>query len=417
VTDPLTIVRSVHFAATVLTVGTVGFLALVAEPADTKGRASFVALHRQLTLLIWLALAVAILSGAAWLGLLASDILGVPFVDIYLHGGAWPVLFDTRFGLVWCARLALALLIGLLILQPATRAFQLAAALALIASLALVGHAGATPGMAGNFHLISDMVHLLAAGAWLGGLPAFALLLWRTRRMAGPTWHDFVIRAIRRFSVLGILSVGALLVSGLINSWNLLSSPRDLVATDYGRLVALKIALFAAMVAIAAVNRLYLTPRLPEPGSLRNLQRNSLIEVCLGLCVLLFVGILGTLPPTAHVHPTPADISPDAAFAHIHLPEVMADVTVSPGRVGRAEVSIRVMREDFSRFLAKEVRLALEPPTQSNQIEQDAVEQADGSWLVNDIPLGEAGIWTVRVIVTPKRGQPIALDAPIVVDR
>jgi len=265
VTDPLILVRSVHFAATVLTVGTVGFLALVAEPADTKVQAGFAALRRQLNLLIWLALAVAILSGAAWLVLLASDILGAPLVDIYLHGGAWPVLFDTRFGLVWCARLALALLLALLILSPSTRGFQLAAALALIASPALVGHAGATPGMAGNFHLISDMVHLLAAGAWLGGLPAFALLLWRTRRMAEPTWHDFVIRVTRRFSVLGILSVGALLVSGLINSWNLLGGPRDLVTTDYGRLIALKIALFAAMVAIATVNRFYLTPRLPEP--------------------------------------------------------------------------------------------------------------------------------------------------------
>jgi putative copper resistance protein D len=142
VTDPLTLVRSVHFAATVLTVGTVGFLALVAEPADTKGRAGFAALRRQLNLLIWLALAVAILSGAAWLVLLASDILGAPIVDVCLHGGAWPVLLDTRFGLVWCARLALVLLLGLLILWPATRAFQLAAALALIASLAVVGQRG-----------------------------------------------------------------------------------------------------------------------------------------------------------------------------------------------------------------------------------------------------------------------------------
>jgi copper resistance protein D len=328
------------------------------------------------------------------------------------------VLFDTRFGLVWCARLVLALLLGLLILWPATRAFQLAAALALIASPALVGQAGATPGTAGNFHLISDMVHLLAAGAWLGGLPAFALLLWRTRRMAEPTWHDFVIRVTRRFSVLGILSVGALLTSGLINSWNLLSSPRDLVATDYGRLIALKIGLFAAMVAIATVNRFYLTPRLPEPGSFRSLQRNSLGEVCLGLCVLFFVGVLGTLPPTAHVHATPVDIPPDAAFAHIHDLEAMADVTITPGRVGRAEVSIRVVREDFSRFPARDVRLVLEPPSPANQtLEQNAIEQADGSWLVNDITLGKPGIWTVRVIVVPKKGQPIALDAPIVVER
>jgi putative copper export protein len=79
-------------------------------------------------------------------------------------------------------------------------------------------------------------------------------LLWQARRTAEPAWYDFTIRATRRFSVVGILSVGALLASGLINSWNLLSGPRDLVISDYGRLVALKIGLFAAMVGIAAVN-------------------------------------------------------------------------------------------------------------------------------------------------------------------
>jgi copper resistance protein D len=418
VTDPLTLVRSVHFAATVLVVGTVGFLALVAEPAATKGQAGFAALCRQLNLLIYLALAVAILSGAAWLVLLASDILGVPLVDICLHGGAWPVLFDTRFGLVWCARFALALLLGLLMLWPVARRLQLAAASALAALPALVGHAGATPGTAGNFHLISDMVHLLAAGAWLGGLPAFALLLWRRRRMAEPIWHDFVIRVTRRFSVVGILSVGALLTSGLINSWNLLGGPRDLVTTDYGRLVALKIALFAAMVAIAAVNRLYLTPRLPDPAAQRALERNSLAEICLGLCVLLCVGVLGTLPPAAHKHGAPEDIPSDAAFVHIHTPEAMADVIVDPGRVGQVKVRIRVLLDDFSEFPTNEVELRLDPPNPGPlPVYHTAVRQPDGTWEVDRIDLSQAGNWTVKVFVSSTSSEnPIVLDAPVVIE-
>ena len=220
-----------HFSATLLAGGTIGLLVLIAEPAGTKARADFVALRHQLTVLIWLALAVAILSGVAWLVLLASDILGASIAEVWLHGGAWPVLFDTRFGQVWCARLLLALLLGLLMLRPAIGRFQLAAAAALIALPALIGHAGATPGIAGDTHLVSDMVHLLAAGAWLGGLPAFALLLWQTHRRAEATRLNFVIQAARRFSVVGILSVSALLASGLINSWNLLSGPRDPVTT------------------------------------------------------------------------------------------------------------------------------------------------------------------------------------------
>ena len=416
IADPLILARGVHIAATLLACGTIAYAVIIAEPAGAKVRASFAALRHQLTVLTWFALALTILSGAAWLVLLASDILGASITDVCLHGGAWPVLFDTRFGLVWCVRLVLALLLGVLICQPATRGLQLAAAAALIALPALVGHAGASPGMAGNFHLVSDMVHLLAAGAWLGGLPAFALLLARAR--SEPGWDDVAVTATRRFSVVGILSVGGLLASGLTNSWYLLSGPRDLVTTDYGRLVALKIGLFAAMVTLAAVNRFYLTPRLPERSALRALLRNSIAEIGLGLCVVLFVAILGTLPPAAHIHPTPADIPPNAAFVHIHAPEAMADVTVDPGRAGTAQVTIRVVREDFSRFPAKVVRLVLEPPTPgSRKLERDAIEQSDGSWGVNGIPLAEFGIWTVRVIVTPSKGEPIPLDAPIVIER
>jgi putative copper resistance protein D len=411
--DPLILVRGIHFAATLLVAGTIVFMSMIAEPALSKGWVA--TLYRQLTLLVWLALAVAVLSGAVWLALLASDILGTSNADVY---GAWPVLTDTRFGLVWCIRLALALLLALLLPRPARRWLQITIAAAFLALPALVGHAGATPGLAGDLHLISDMLHLLAAGAWLGGLPALAFLLWRAPRGPGRDRGAFMVRVVDRFSRLGVVSVGILLTSGLVNSWSLLNGPRDLIASDYGRLVALKIVLFGAMVTIAAVNKFYLTPRLPKPAALRSLRHNSLAEIGLGLCVLLFVGILGTLPPAAHVHAASTGIPPDAAFVHIHTSEVMADVTIEPGRAGRTDVTIRVSREDFSNYPAKDVRLAIDPPIAGGQtIERTAVEQPDGSWLVNDLTLAPSGVWTTRVIVRPATGEPIVLDAPVVIDR
>ena len=72
--------------------------------------------------------------------------------------------------------------------------------------------------------------------------------------------------------------------------------------TDYGRLLLLKIGLFAAMLGIAAVNRFHLTPQLGARGISRSLARNSLAETGLGLCVLLFVGALGTMAPPRHDH-------------------------------------------------------------------------------------------------------------------
>lgn len=417
--DPLIVVRGAHFAATLIASGTIAFMVLVTEPAIRAGApADFAVLRRRLIALIWFALAVTILSGAVWLAFLASDILGASLTDICFHGGAWPILTDTRFGLVWCARLALALLLGLSMLWPAVRALQLVAAAVLVALLAWVGHAGAAPGIGGNFHLASDALHLLAAGAWLGGLPAFALLLSQTHLSAERTWYEFAIRATQRFSIVGLLSVGALLSSGIINSWYLLGSPRDLLTTEYGRLVAFKIGLFAAMVLIASVNRFYLTPRLPQPSALRVLQRNSLVETGLGLCVLFFAAMLGTLQPTAHVHGVPFSVPPDAAFVHIHGSEAMADVTIDPGRAGRPNVTIRVWREDFSPFPAKEVRFAIEPQTRGTPApERAAIKRGDGRWLVDSIEVTAAGIWTVRVIVTPGAGEPIVLDAPVVIAR
>src|SRR6478752_1716093 len=179
-----------------------------------------------------------------------------------------------------------------------------------------------------------------------------------------------------------------------------------------------KIGLFAAMIAIATVNRLYLTPRLPTVPALRTLQRNSIAEICLGLCVLLFVGMLGTLPPSAHTHAAPEGIPPGAAFVHIHAPEAMTDVMINPGRPGQADVTIRVSREDMSLFPVKDVRLVLEPPKPGGRpVDQNAVEQDDGTWLVSGITVSEPGIWTARVIVRPESGEPIALDAPIVIER
>ncbi|HEY5305534.1 MAG TPA: copper homeostasis membrane protein CopD [Pseudolabrys sp.] len=417
--DPLIITRGIHMAATVLAAGTVTFLALMPRPAfgPAKLPADFSILRRQLTWLTWGALAVAILSGVAWLMLLAADIYGASIVQVCLHGGIWPVLSDTRFGLVSLIRLALALLLAGLMFSPSLRLLQMVAAICLLALIALIGHAGATPGTAGDIHLASDIVHLLAAGAWVGALPGLALLLAHTQRSNDTDWGSYAVAVTRRFSSIGVVCVGALLASGIINSWNLLGGPRDLVTTDYGRLIFLKIVLFVAMVGIATANRFHFTPLLPAPAALKALQRNALAETGLALCVLLFVGALGTMSPSSHAHSTNTAVPPDAAFVHIHTNEAMAEVTLTPGRVGQANATIRVLRDDFSEYPAKDVQLALEASDSGAKFLRNAAHLPDGTWQVNAVDLTQAGVWTVRVTVTPQAGAPIVLDAPIEIDQ
>ena len=416
ITDPLALIRAGHFAATLLASGTVFFAALVIGP--TRLPQNFSTLRTHMNILIWAGLALSALTGAMWLVWLAANILGESLAEVCLHGGAWSVLADTRFGWICCLRLVFAVVLGLLVLDPAQRAWPIAVAAAFLALPAFASHAGATPGPRGDVHVVSDAVHLLSAGGWLGGLPAFVLLLWTARRRQKPGWYDFTITVTRRFSWIAATSVGALLATGILNSWNLLGGPRDLWTTDYGRLIGFKIALLAAMVGFATVNKFHLTPRLPARAALRNLQRNSLAEIGIGLCVLVLVGYLGRLQPTAHVHPATTTVPPDAAFTHIHAPEAMADVTINPGRAGNSTITIRVSREDFTTFAAKDVRVVLDPPEASgDSLDRDTKRQPDGTWTINDITLAPPGIWTVRVIVIAQSEETIVLDAPIVIER
>jgi putative copper resistance protein D len=424
VIDPLVLVRGVHFAATALAGGTVFFAAFCAEPAfcNAQAEASRQSFRRAGRWLTWGALAITILTGLAWLVWLASDILGASLLEVCLQGGAWSVLTETRFGIVSLARLALALMLGVSILWPALRWIQLAAGAGLVALIALIGHAGAAPDGTGDFRLAADILHLISSAAWVGALPALALLLHQMRRVNDDWAGAVATEAVRRFSVTGVASVAALLATGIVNSWSQLSAVRDLVTTDYGRLLLLKIGLFVAMIGIASVNRFHLTPRLSFAGVLGKLEHNSIAETVIGICVFLFVGALGAMAPPVHGHnhaAAAAAIPADASFVHIHSSQAMADVTIEPNHAGPVRMTIRLSHEDFTPFAVKSVDVVLKAEAQPGvaPLSRKAEQSPDGLWRVDGLQLGQAGVWSVLLTIDAGDGPPITLDAPTVIER
>ncbi len=129
--------------------------------------------------------------------------------------------------------------------------------------------------------------------------------------------------ATLRFSTLGIVAVATILATGSVNTWYLAGSIPALIGTDYGRLLLIKIALFLVMVAIAAVNRLRLTPRLVQEtqherraAGAAPVAPQRLLEATAGAIVLGIVGLLGTLPPGSHANHHPVRRHP----RRCHLP-------------------------------------------------------------------------------------------------
>jgi copper resistance protein D len=311
VTGLLAGARALHFAAAVSLAGVFLFDCLIACPAWRRAGAADARFARAQRRLAWASLALALVSGAVWLAAVGSEMSGRPLAAVLSQGVVGVVLTRTRFGADWLVRLGLAVLIGLcLIAPPRWSAIRWAAAglaTAMLASLAWAGHGAATPGSAGDLHLAADIVHLAAAGLWLGTLLPLSLFLSLARRRGDAGWIAAARIATRRYSLLAVASVLALLAGGLVNTWFLAGTVPALVGTEYGRLLLLKIALFVAMLLIAAVNLRRLGPRLAgaaAPGpTLAQLRRNGFVEAALGLGVLAVVGILGILPPGLHEEP------------------------------------------------------------------------------------------------------------------
>src|SRR5262249_40279598 len=216
------------------------------------------------------------------------------------------VLRETSFGQVWVTRFGLGVALLALILGRSSQHWTIAfLAGLLLASFAARGHTQPRGGALWVGHVSAEGAHLLAAGAWLGGLLALGFVLMLARRFpsAGNTAH--AVTALVRFSGMGYAAVAVLISSGLVNAWVLVGTPAKLLTTSYGQLLLVKVCLLAGMLVLAAQNRFRLVPELqrtkasclPAESLFQALRRNVIGEQILGLTIVLIVAWLGTLPP------------------------------------------------------------------------------------------------------------------------
>jgi putative copper resistance protein D len=286
----LALCRLVHFAAAMTLFGATSFVVALAPPDLAR------ALTPATRAIAAAAIPIAALSALIWLALESASMAGdwSAFVD---PQGIGAVLTDTAFGAVWLLRLfvAAALLVALALGQSGpTLALVVSAALQL-ASLGLVGHAAMQTGAIGALHRANDVLHLLAAAAWFGGLPMFALSLKAYRN---PSLSAGAASAMRRFSLWGQLDVALIVLTGIVNV--ALTSGLGALAptTPYRMLLAAKLVVVATMIALALFNRYVLSPRLTRDGlAQRALTRNCVAEIVLGAAVVALVSLFGLLDP------------------------------------------------------------------------------------------------------------------------
>ena len=334
-------VRLVAFAALVVLVGGAVFL-LALWP---QGRAD-----RRARRLLWSAWGVLMVSTGAAIGLQGAYAAGLSLADAVRPSVVSGVL-DTRFGQVYAVRLVLLVVAAPVLLALLRRPGEGRPRLPLTVAAGLLGTGLLlTPGLAGHaasgdlvgLAVVADVVHLGGVSVWLGGLALLAALV--LPRAGEPV----AAQVVPRFSTVAFGAVTVILATGLVQSWRQVRSVEALTDTTYGKVLIVKVALFAAMVALGALSRGAVRRRFrvpapvlsPGPGAAaatpdgdpaRRLRRSVGAELGLSVAVLLAAAILVYTPPAR------------SALAQPFATEVVAeplriDLTVDPAKAGRTDL-------------------------------------------------------------------------------
>jgi putative copper resistance protein D len=239
----------------------------------------------------------ALITAILWLALesasMADDWSGA--VDPGMIGA---VLADTAFGHAWAAHLILAAALVVVVVAFGPRdqwATTTIVSAALLGSLGLVGHAAMLSGAEGFLHRANHAVHLLAAGAWIGGLIPFAICL---NAYLDDKLREDAVRAMLGFSFWAPFIVAALIVTGGVNVAMISGHLPFPPTTPYRALLVAKLILVGVMILLAVFNRYVLMPQLkPGATALATLRATSVAEVVLGGVVVALVSVFALLDP------------------------------------------------------------------------------------------------------------------------
>ncbi len=219
---------------------------------------------------------------------------------------------QTQFGMIWLVRLLITItLFGIwfasnkIKAQRLVQSLMLAAGLALMMTSSISGHGAATESIGA---IALDYIHNIVAGVWIGGLIYIVFGLLPVLSKCSDVYKErLCITMIPRFSMMFIISVGIVIVTGPTLLWTLESDVGLITESMFGRLIILKIAIASAMIGMGAFIQ-YRIQRNAEISYIittkknitihNRLKKTLKIDVILGVSLLLVVALLtnGTLP-------------------------------------------------------------------------------------------------------------------------
>lgn len=290
-------VRWIEFAALIAILGVIGFHHLVLPALAPRGVSTTEAFDRarrvgQMVLAPYF-LAVLVRLYAEW------DAMRAMTGDAHLRQARY-IVFDTLWGAGWLAGVAGALLVltGWRLARSKRAGSSTLAAvggLAMAASPALSGHAAAASPMLLTIAL--DASHVLTAGFWVGGL--FVLVVAGLPAMLRSTnapGDAGVAAMVNSFHPVALVCAPFVLLSGAGSAWLRLGDPANLLATQYGQVLLIKVVLVLCVAALGFHNSARARRRLGTAEATRVFRVTAWAETIIAALVLAITTVLIVTP-------------------------------------------------------------------------------------------------------------------------
>ena len=289
--EALLICRFLHFSAAMALLGTTAFVATM-MPAPLRCD-----LERPLRLMTIVLLAIAGLTTISWFGIEAAT-LGDGWSDAVNPDNLVAVITGTGFGAVWCwhAAIMALLIIAYFFAGPRRWPVLMLLSTLFLGSLGFIGHAAMLEGAIGWLQRLTQALHVISSGLWVGVLLPLAICLTRLRQ---PALRADVSIALHRFSGIGHFAVALVILTGVVNTFLIVGGLPINLSSRYQLLLDIKIALVLVMALIAVVNRYVFVPAMTTRADygLRNLVGGTVAEIVLSAGVIALVSAFATYDP------------------------------------------------------------------------------------------------------------------------
>lgn len=368
-----TLLRWIVYVGVIVLVGSLMMSGMLKRPSDLDPRSAIV------TFGAWL---LAVFGSSLTLVAYGPNAAGTSLYNLSLLGDT----LRTTFGRATVARLVLLAAAALLIhfRHLISRQLWLASSsilgFGIVATLSLSGHP-----VVQEFALLSvviDIAHMSAVSAWVGGIALLCL--------GGNRWfHEGDGELVRRFSAIAIWMVVVIVATGVAQAWLMMNGFGNLFATNFGRTLLVKTTAVAVLVSLGLLSRR--TLKLNGPASVKRIVGT---ELFVGLVIVAISALLIGTPPR------PSQATEPFTAALIRS-SVIADVTITPTRVGQAELHIIVTPPGGALGQVISVGARMSLPERNIPRIPIALVKIGPNHFSGMVSISYAGTWDLELLVVP----------------